>query len=192
MRTILALLVLGFTLDVASAFTTAFCRRWGERRGRQVTFVLRNVLGIPMWVIAFGLAVRTRSPALFTPTLGAQIMAWVLLLAGSAIQVLALLSLRSRAAMPSTRDSLVADGVYGRIRHPIYAGVLLQFAGVLLFKPTQAVVLVCLMGIAWASVQARCEELDLVERLPAYREYMRRVPRFLPHVRARRRSDQPM
>lgn len=192
MRTILVLLVVGFAIDVASAFTTAFCLRWGERRGRQVTFVLRNVLGIPVWVIGFVLAVGASSPALFTPTLVTQIVAWLLLLAGSVIQVFALLSLRSRAAMPSTRDSLVEHGVYGWIRHPIYAGVLLEFAGVLLVKPTQTVVLACLMGLVWASIQARCEEFDLVERLPAYREYMRRVPRFLPHIRTRPRSQQPM
>ncbi len=192
MLTILVLLVVGFAIDVASAFTTAFSRRWGERRGRQVTFVLRNVLGIPVWVVGFVLAARAHSPALFTPGLITQIAAWLLLLAGAVIQVFALFALRSRAAMPSTRDSLVEHGVYGRIRHPIYAGVLLEFAGALLVKPTQMMTLACLMGLVWAWLQARCEEIDLVERLPAYREYMLRVPRFVPCIRKRQAGQQPL
>jgi protein-S-isoprenylcysteine O-methyltransferase Ste14 len=192
MLSILALLVGGFAIDIASAFTTAFSRRWGERRGRQVTFVLRNVLGIPIWVVGFVLAARTRSPALYNPTVVTQTVAWLLLLAGAVIQVFALLALRARAAMPSTRDSLVEHGVYGRIRHPIYAGVLLEFAGALLVKPTQMMALGCLMGLVWAWLQARCEEIDLVERLPAYREYMQRVPRFLPRIRTRQGGHQPV
>ena len=32
-------------------------------------------------------------------------------------------------------------------------------------------------------LQARLEELDLVARLPAYKEYMREVPRFVPKIK---------
>ncbi len=192
MGTFLVLLVIGFAIDVASAFTTAFTRSWGERPGRQITFLLRNVLGIPVWVAGLVLAAGLRSPAMFTPILVTQIAAWLLLATGSVIQVFALLALRSRAAMPSTHDTLVEHGVYACVRHPIYAGVLLEFAGVLLVKPTQAVVLACLIGVVWAPIQARCEEIDLIERLPAYREYMHRVPRFLPRIRRRTGRTQPV
>jgi protein-S-isoprenylcysteine O-methyltransferase Ste14 len=181
-------LVLGFAVGAASAFTTAFSRRWGERRGQQVTFVLRNVLGIPLWVVGLGLAVRARSPVLFTSTSVAEVLGWLLLAGGSAIQIFALSALRLRAAMPSTRDTLVETGLYAHIRHPIYAGLLLEFAGLVLLRPTQAAALACAIGVGWVLVQARLEELDLLQRLPAYREYMQRVPRFLPRVRAGRRT----
>lgn len=184
-------LVLGFALDAASAFTTAFSRRWGERRGRQFTFVLRNVLGIPLWVLGLGVAVGTRSPALFGLTPVAEVLGWLLLTGGSVIQILALLALRSRAAMPSARDTLVAHGLYEHIRHPIYAGLLLEFAGLVLVRPTQAAALACAIGVGWVLVQARCEETDLLQRLPVYREYMKRVPRFLPRIHARRRPGEP-
>jgi protein-S-isoprenylcysteine O-methyltransferase Ste14 len=184
----LAPLLLGFAIVAASAFTTAFSRRWGERRGQQISFVLRTVLGIPLWVVGLGLAVRTRSPALFGFTRVTESLAWLLLAGGSVIQVVALFALRLRAAMPSTRDTLVQHGLYAHIRHPIYAGLLLEFAGLVLLRPTQAAALACAIGVGWVLIQARLEELDLLQRLPAYREYMKRVPRFLPRTRARRRT----
>jgi protein-S-isoprenylcysteine O-methyltransferase Ste14 len=181
-------LVLGFAIDAASAFTAAFSRRWGERRGQQVTFVLRNVLGIPLWVVGLGLAVRNHSPALFHLAPVAEVVGWLLLAGGSVIQVFALFALRSRAAMPSTRDTLVQYGLYAHIRHPIYAGLLLEFSCLVLLRPTQAAALACAIGVGWVFVQARFEELDLLQRLPAYRQYMKRVPRFLPRIWATRRT----
>src|SRR3989304_2719198 len=46
-------LVLGFLLGGASAFTAAFSRRWGERRGQMATMILRNALGIPLWIFGY-------------------------------------------------------------------------------------------------------------------------------------------
>jgi protein-S-isoprenylcysteine O-methyltransferase Ste14 len=180
-------LLLGFALDAASAFTTAFSRRWGDRSGRRITFVLRDVLGIPLWVVGLGIAVRTPSPFLFRVTDAGDVVGWLFLAGGSAVQILALFALRGRAAMPSTRDTLVQHGPYARIRHPIYAGLVLEFAGLVLMRPTRAAAVACAIGVAWVHIQARCEEADLLQRLPAYREYMKRVPRFLPRIHARRR-----
>ncbi len=180
----LAPLLLGFAIDAASAFTAAYSRRWGEKRGRVVTFVLRNILGIPVWVAGILLAVHATSPALFGVSVVTTVVGWLLLLAGSAVQLLAIIEIRARAAAPSTADALVERGVYARIRHPIYSGLLLQFAGIVLVRPTRAALVACLIGVVWVYVQARCEEIDLLQRLPAYREYMTRVPRFLPRSRS--------
>ncbi len=84
--------------------------------------------------------------------------------------------------MPSVRDTLVRHGLYAYVRHPIYAGALLIFAGLALLRPTSAVVLASAIGFIWALIQARLEEMDLVQRLPAYREYMQQVPRFVPRL----------
>jgi hypothetical protein len=58
--------LLGFACDAARAFTAAFSRRWGKSRGQLASFLLRNVLGMPLWVVRLGFAVHTLSPALFT------------------------------------------------------------------------------------------------------------------------------
>jgi protein-S-isoprenylcysteine O-methyltransferase Ste14 len=175
-------LLLGFTFNVASAFTTAWSERWGERRGRLVTATLRNVLGIPVWTIGLVLAVRTPSNALVPLTLGAEILGWLLLAAGCVIIGLALHALRSKAAVPSTRDTLVERGMYACVRHPIHAGMFLVWVGLVLVHPTEVVTLASAIGACWTLAQTRAEELDLLRRLPAYRDYMNRVPRFFPRL----------
>ena len=180
----LVLLLIGFSLNVASAFTAEWSARWGERRGRQITAVLRNVLGIPVWAVGLGLAMRTQSPALVPSSPAAEIVGWLLLGAGSVIIGLALHALRSKAALPSTHDALVEHGIYSRVRHPIHAGMFLVWMSLVLVRPTVAVALACGIGAVWTLVQTGAEEYDLVRRIPEYRDYMQRVPRFVP---ARRR-----
>lgn len=178
-------LLIGFLFNSASAFTSAYSRRWGERGGRLATLLLRNVAGIPLWVVGLGLAIRTPSPSLFRSGFAVGILGWLLVAVGSLVIVAALLALRWRAAAPSLGDSLVEQGPYAHVRHPIYSGMLLEFAGLVLVVPTRAVALACLLGVAWTLIQARLEELDLLERMPIYREYMQRVPRFIPRFRRR-------
>ena len=173
-------LLIGFILNGASAFTAAFSRRWGRGRGELATFVLRNILGIPVWVIGLGMAVRTPSPPLFAGSAVTEVIGWVLAIVGSVIILFALASLRSKAAMPTVHDNLVQKGVYAHVRHPIYAAMFLEFAAILLVRPTRATALSCALGVCWIIIQARLEELDLVQRIPGYDEYMRRVPRFFP------------
>ena len=186
MGTVLIPLLLGFAFNSASAFTATFSCRWGAKRGPWVTFVLRNVLGIPLWVIGLGLAVRSPSPVLFAAPALLEALGWVLLAVGCGVQLWALASLRGRAAKPSIADTLVEHGVYGYIRHPIYAGLLLEFAALILVRPRRTVALACGLGILWALLQARLEEVDLLQRMPAYREYLARVPRFIPRFRTQR------
>lgn len=181
MQRVLAFLLAGFGLDLASAFTTLFSRRWGKSRGQMASFVLRNVLGIPLWVIGVVLAAREPSPWLFASSSVMEVLAWILFALGAAVQLAAIVALGLPAARPSVDDTLVSRGIYGWMRHPIYSGLLLEFAALLLVKPTQSVTMAVALGFAWAWVQARLEESDLVRRMPAYREYMRRVPRFVPH-----------
>jgi len=186
MSAVLIPLLLGFAFDSASAFTAAFSRRWGEKRGQGVTFVLRNLLGIPLWVIGIGFAVRSASPVLFAAPRLLEALGLVLLAAGCGVQLWALASIRGRAAKPSIADALVEHGVYGYIHHPIYAGLLLEFAALILVKPRRTVALACGLGILWALLQARLEEVDLLQRMPKYRGYLARVPRFLPRFRTQR------
>jgi protein-S-isoprenylcysteine O-methyltransferase Ste14 len=175
-------LLLGLALGGASAFTAAYSRWWGERVGQAVTMILRNVLGIPLWVSGYILAWRDPAPFLFIPVGAVRALAWLLVAAGAVPVIWGHLQLGLRTHMPSVRDSLVRTGLYARVRHPIYAGGILIVGGLAVLRPTAPVLVASGIGIGWVLVQARLEELDLVQRLPAYREYMRQVPRFFPRL----------
>ena len=176
-------LLLGFACNSASAFTTHYSRLLGERGGRMVSTILRDVLGIPVWAIGYVMAVRTPSTLLFEPVFITTTLGWVLILLGGGIIISGLMAIRRRAVAPSVQDTLVMQGIYANIRHPLYSGMILELAGLFFVIPTMTVLVACVLGVLWVMVQARLEEKDLIQRLPAYKEYMQRVPRFLPKVR---------
>lgn len=147
------------------------------------TMLLRNVLGIPLMFAGFVLAWLAPAPPLFNPGAAGRVLGWLLILAGAVPVIWGHLVLGWRTHMPSVRDTLVRHGLYARVRHPIYAGGIVIFMGLSLLKPTQTVGLACALGIVWLGIQARLEEIDLLQRLPAYREYMAEVPRFVPRLR---------
>lgn len=176
-------LVLGFACNLASAFTIVYSRKWGERRGSLITVVLRDVLGIPVWGLGFALAAITKSQLLFSSTPLLTVVGWVLVAVGAVIIVIALATIRLRAAAPTAQDSLAETGIYSRIRHPIHSGTFLEFLGLLLIRPSVTMTLACGLGVAWILLQTRFEEWDLLQRIPGYREYMNRVPRFIPRFK---------
>ena len=180
--TFLLPLLVGFFFNCMSAFTAIFCERLGQARGRALTFVLRNLLGIPVWTIGFALAARTSMPPVLGPSTARDAAAWTLIACGSAIILFALVSLRGKAAAPSPGDALVDYGLYAHVRHPIHSAMILEFVGLALLLPTPPVLVASIVGLGWLVVQSRLEEMDLCWRIPAYRGYMQRVPRFVPRV----------
>jgi protein-S-isoprenylcysteine O-methyltransferase Ste14 len=182
MATSIVLLVLGFAFNLASAFTSTFTRWWGTQRGRFATVLLRDVFGIPVWAAGFAYAATAISPQLSAPAALVTAVALCALAVGALIIIAALVALGWRSAAPSTTDTLVERGPYAHVRHPIHVGTLLEFIGLALLRPTEPVLLACATGVVWLILQSRLEERDLVKRMPGYREYMRRVPRFIPRL----------
>ena len=178
-------LLLGFIFNSASAFTTFYSHRLGERGGRLVSIILRDVVGIPVWAIGYGMAALSDTTKFFIPGFISSALAWLFILAGGAIIITGLVSLRWRAAAPSVQDTLVVQGLYTYIRHPLYSGMILELTGLFLWVPTLSVLVAYILGVVWVMLQARLEEMDLVERLPTYKDYMQRVPRFVPRPRHR-------
>jgi protein-S-isoprenylcysteine O-methyltransferase Ste14 len=78
---------------------------------------------------------------------------------------------------------LVSRGLFSRIRHPIYGGMLLASAG--LACVTADLLSVAVAAAAWLGlpVQARLEEAFLLSRYPdEYRNYVEQTGRFWPRV----------
>lgn len=171
----------GFALVGASAFTAYFSKLWSENGGRMATMILRNFTGIPLWFTGYVLAWFKPSQFLFEPNGASKLIAWFLIIAGFIPFIWGHIELGWRTHMPSVRDTLVRSGLYAYARHPIYAGGFFILAGLALLQPTYSFMLACALGIIWLMIQARLEEIDLKQRLPEYREYMKEVPRFVPH-----------
>jgi protein-S-isoprenylcysteine O-methyltransferase Ste14 len=141
------------------------------------------VLGIPLWALGYIMAARTPSVFVFNPGALSSTISWIFILAGAAIIITGLMTLRWRAAAPSVKDTLVDQGLYAHIRHPLYTGMMLELTGLFLWLPILSILVACLLGVIWVMVQTRLEETDLVKRLPEYKEYMLEVPRFVPKIR---------
>lgn len=78
---------------------------------------------------------------------------------------------------------IVDRGLYARIRHPIYSGLLLWLVGLVLFAPSPALMLGAVLALATVSLQARLEEQHLLAMHgEAYAQRARQIGRFLPGI----------
>jgi protein-S-isoprenylcysteine O-methyltransferase Ste14 len=83
---------------------------------------------------------------------------------------------------PKPGARLVTDGPFALVRHPIYSGAILAFAGCSLAFSPWGLAATLVLALVWAG-KARVEERHLAERFPEYADYRRRVrKRLLPLV----------
>jgi len=89
------------------------------------------------------------------------------------------------AVAPDQQTELVTTGLYGLVRHPIYALSILLMMCTLVVAPTLPVALMACIHISLMQAKARNEERFLVGRHGAvYQRYMQRTGRFVPRLRA--------
>lgn len=116
---------------------------------------------------------------------GVAAVGWVMALAGSALRLSVLATLRqawnARAVVPA--DLQVIDGgPYRFIRHPNYVALVLEFAGLPLIGGAYVSGLVLSAANALLLWRRIVEEEALLMALPAYRERMAGKPRFVPRL----------
>lgn len=81
----------------------------------------------------------------------------------------------------ASQPELIVSGIYARVRHPRYTGMMVSVAGACLAGWTPQLAVLGAVWLAPALVAIHMEEKELEARFgEAYREYARRVPRFLP------------
>ena len=142
-------------------------------------FLLAWVAFIPFDV--FALRLLPPPPALLSDLgLGLSV-------AGVAISQLAVA--QNRFAAPTVQDQtatgqyVVDRGLYALIPHPLYAGNLMLFAGMILWLGSTAALAGLPVMVAFTYARIALEERELVARLPAYGDYARRVrSRLIPFV----------
>jgi protein-S-isoprenylcysteine O-methyltransferase Ste14 len=112
-----------------------------------------------------------------------QTIGGVLIVVGVIIGVLGIRALRRAMTGPllAERTShLVQDGMYGVMRHPIYAGQILIALGWSLLRSSVATLLLSLMYAVFLDLKGRREEAVMSEKFSGYADYARRVRRFIP------------
>lgn len=81
---------------------------------------------------------------------------------------------------PKPDGELVSHGIFGRVRHPIYGGIMLMVIGTTLFFPTLPGALFVPVVIAFFYMKSAYEERQLAARFPTYQDYAGSTKRFIP------------
>ena len=78
--------------------------------------------------------------------------------------------------------TLIAEGPYRRVRHPMYTALFSFFVGVALVSASWLIVILIVAAILVLYARIGKEETMMIEQFgDEYRAYMRRTGRFLPH-----------
>ncbi|EEG09796.1 methyltransferase family protein [Pseudogulbenkiania ferrooxidans] len=122
-------------------------------------------------------------PMLFRPApWGVMPAASVLVLAGTVLQIVGLLSLNRSFAIVAAKRELKTAWMYRIVRHPIYASYFLVFAGYVLQNTSLTNVLIYALLLVLLFTRIVREERHLALD-PAYRVYMQTVRyRLIPFV----------
>lgn len=84
----------------------------------------------------------------------------------------------------SEHTGLVTTGLFGRVRNPVFTGMVAVAAGELLMVPTVVTLVALACLVVAVDLQVRVVEEPYLERVhgEAYRRYAERAGRFLPRV----------
>ena len=156
-----------------------------KRRVRTRKPVQPNKLSYALVAIQLGLLLGV----LYAPgvrTGGPQVLLGNLMrLGGLGAAIVALWQLRaySLSALPEPvkRAKLLTTGLYGRVRHPVYSGLMLWAIGTLIIRPSTSRLAFCLALVVLFWFKSRREERMLNQTFgSAYSRYAAITPRFIP------------
>jgi protein-S-isoprenylcysteine O-methyltransferase Ste14 len=156
-----------------------------QPRADQIATIL-FIAVMTMWFVFLPLDVF-RFQLLPAPSLSIAVIGAVLGLAGFAVVLVTIY--QNSFAIPVVRDqsdagqTLVDTGVYGIVRHPMYAGLLVMFIGMALWLESYAGAIAVVVVLASLVPRILVEEKTLRQTLPGYPEYQSRIRyRLLPGV----------
>lgn len=164
-----------------------------SQRGEQLMWLVWLPL-VAAWMVLPWLAVRSAGAPWGLPDAARQwpLLGWRWAAAALALGCLGLsiacwkrMGRNWRMAIaPDQQTELVTGGLYGRVRHPIYALSMLLMLCSVVVVPTLPVASMALIHIALMVTKALNEERFLAGRHGTqYRSYMQRTGRFLPRWR---------
>ena len=89
--------------------------------------------------------------------------------------ILFLTALFTIKALESYEGDLLTKGIYSIIRHPMYLGFILWLVGLPIYYRALSASILALFFIANVLFWRHLEEIELVERFPAYKDYRKKT-----------------
>lgn len=83
---------------------------------------------------------------------------------------------------PKEGGTLVQNGAYAIVRHPIYTAVVMGGVGLSLFNRNLPSLILSLGLLGWFDLKSRYEETLLVAKFPDYAAYRTRVKKLVPFL----------
>jgi protein-S-isoprenylcysteine O-methyltransferase Ste14 len=105
---------------------------------------------------------------------------WAIWLAGSLFVAYSIWSLRRSFSIEPQARRLVTSGPYAFARHPVYAGYMMQYAGMLMIVRTVPFAALVYAWLLLVRQRIRYEEAVLASAFPEYTEYRLRVGALCP------------
>jgi protein-S-isoprenylcysteine O-methyltransferase Ste14 len=147
---------------------------------RAASYVLMQFVLLALLILA------PRDPSVYGGFRAAlSVVGLVLIAAGMAVILYSFFALgKSLTASPVPKQdgTLVTSGLYARVRHPIYFGLLLASIGVVLDAGPWPQFAIVLLLYVLLNIKASYEEELLAKRYPEYKAYAQKTPRFFPRI----------
>jgi protein-S-isoprenylcysteine O-methyltransferase Ste14 len=151
----------------------------------------QRVFGLLLGLLLAGLALWSLLCALVDPGRlgiwplgpGWQAIGWLLFLGGLVLSLVAQAQMGAswRVGIDDRPTQLVTRGLFALCRNPIFLGMFLTFAGVVLLTPSPWTLTGSVLAVILVSLQVRLEERNLARiHGQAYATYAARVGRFVP------------
>ena len=102
---------------------------------------------------------------------------------GGVIIILALLQLNKNLSpfpTPKNNTTLLQNGLYKYIRHPIYTGIILLFTGYSLYQNSFYKLGISLLLVVLFYFKSNYEEQRLEQKFPDYKLYKNKTGKFFP------------
>lgn len=92
---------------------------------------------------------------------------------------------RNLTAVPTPKadSSLVQNGAYALVRHPIYSGIIFGAVGLGLWRMGITTMIFALLLVPFFDIKSRREERLLEAQFPEYASYKQTVSKFIPLYR---------